>query len=196
MSTNAEKSNIWLINELMDSDLSKALPGLTLQNKCKIAKDVARAMKYLHSLNPPVLHRDLKASNVLLKKDGTTKVCDFGVSRLLPTEFSNQVSQDAGTLAYMANEVWIEGIFTPKSDVYSYGILLIELFTGERPFKTSITLILEFLEKMKNREITVEIPTDEEIPVVFRELMEKCTLWEREQRPSFEEVFDTLKHSK
>ena len=118
-----QKQEVWLISELMDYDLSKAIPSLTLFNKQKISKGIAKGMHYLHSFDPPVLHRDLKITNVklifffyiflfffftfflqiLLKKDGSCKISDFGVSRLLPTEM-NSVTQEAGTLLYQAPE--------------------------------------------------------------------------------------------
>ncbi|CAN1775775.1 Cold-responsive protein kinase 1, partial [Linum perenne] len=92
---------------------------------------VARGIAYLHEeVNPRVLHRDIKASNILLDENLTPKVSDFGLSRILWDENSHVSTRVAGTLGYLAPEYAVSGHLTRKSDVYGYGVLLMEIISG------------------------------------------------------------------
>ncbi|GAB2281879.1 Receptor-like serine/threonine-protein kinase ale2 [Dionaea muscipula] len=102
--------------------------------RIKIALGAARGLAYLHEdSNPRVIHRDFKASNVLLEEDFTPKVSDFGLAREA-TEGSHHVSTRVmGTFGYVAPEYAMTGHLLVKSDVYSYGVVLLELLTGRKP---------------------------------------------------------------
>ncbi|XP_015892139.2 receptor-like serine/threonine-protein kinase ALE2 [Ziziphus jujuba] len=102
--------------------------------RIKIALGAARGLAYLHEdSNPRVIHRDFKASNVLLEDDFTPKVSDFGLAREA-TEGSHHISTRVmGTFGYVAPEYAMTGHLLVKSDVYSYGVVLLELLSGRKP---------------------------------------------------------------
>ncbi|KAF6144372.1 hypothetical protein GIB67_024599 [Kingdonia uniflora] len=106
--------------------------------RMKIALGSARGLAYLHEdSNPRVIHRDFKASNVLLQDDFTPKVSDFGLAREA-TEGSHHISTRVmGTFGYVAPEYAMTGHLLVKSDVYSYGVVLLELLTGRKPVDMS-----------------------------------------------------------
>lgn len=89
-------------------------------------------MNYLHTRSPPIVHRDLKSSNVLMYADNCVKVSDFGLARTKARSF---VNTQVGTWAWMAPEVLENAPYTDLADVYSFGIVLHEMLTGQDPFK-------------------------------------------------------------
>ncbi|XP_065873979.1 receptor-like serine/threonine-protein kinase ALE2 [Euphorbia lathyris] len=118
--------------------LDKSQGPLDWDARLKIALGAARGLAYLHEdSNPRVIHRDFKASNVLLEDDFTPKVSDFGLAREA-TEGSNHVSTRVmGTFGYVAPEYAMTGHLLVKSDVYSYGVVLLELLSGRKPVDMS-----------------------------------------------------------
>ncbi|KAK4440564.1 Receptor protein kinase TMK1 [Sesamum alatum] len=96
-----------------------------------IALDVARAMEYLHSLaHQSFIHRDLKSANILLDDDFRAKVSDFGLVKLAPDTERSVATKLAGTFGYLAPEYAVTGKVTTKVDVFSFGVVLMELLTG------------------------------------------------------------------
>ncbi|KAF8036348.1 hypothetical protein BT93_C2154 [Corymbia citriodora subsp. variegata] len=107
--------------------------------RMKIALGAARGLAYLHEdSSPRVIHRDFKASNILLEHDFTPKVSDFGLARTALDEENRHISTRVmGTFGYVAPEYAMTGHLLVKSDVYSYGVVLLELLTGKKPVDMS-----------------------------------------------------------
>ncbi|KAG6541942.1 hypothetical protein Mapa_016667 [Marchantia paleacea] len=108
---------------------------LDWDKRMKIAIGSARGLAYLHEDSQPcVIHRDFKASNILLEHNFTAKVADFGLAKQAPEGASNYVSTRVmGTFGYVAPEYAMTGHLLVKSDVYSYGVVLLELLSGRKP---------------------------------------------------------------
>eukprot|EP00252_Welwitschia_mirabilis_P017499 TRINITY_DN3877_c0_g1_i1.p1 TRINITY_DN3877_c0_g1~~TRINITY_DN3877_c0_g1_i1.p1 ORF type:complete len:326 (-),score=61.72 TRINITY_DN3877_c0_g1_i1:801-1778(-) len=110
-------------------------PKLDWETRMRIALDAARGLEYLHEyVDPPVIHRDFKSSNILLDGNYHAKVSDFGLAKLGSEKAGGHVSTRVlGTQGYVAPEYALTGHLTTKSDVYSYGVVLLELLTGRVP---------------------------------------------------------------
>ncbi|KAG8055132.1 hypothetical protein GUJ93_ZPchr0001g29550 [Zizania palustris] len=112
---------------------------LSWQARMRIAVGAAKGIEYLHEVaNPPVIYRDLKASNILLDEDFNAKLSDFGLAKLGPVGDKSHVSTRVmGTYGYCAPEYAMTGKLTKTSDIYSFGVVLLELITGRRAIDTS-----------------------------------------------------------
>ncbi|XP_043711204.1 probable serine/threonine-protein kinase PBL21 [Telopea speciosissima] len=113
-------------------DLDPGKESLEWNTRMKIAIGAARGLEYLHcKANPPVIYRDLKSSNILLDNDFNPKLSDFGLAKLGPVGDKTHVSTRVmGTHGYCAPEYAMSGKLTLKSDVYGFGVVLLELITG------------------------------------------------------------------
>lgn len=109
-------------------------PLVAWTRRIKVALDAARGIEYLHSYAVnPIIHRDIKSSNILLDASWTAKVADFGLSLFGPSDGVSPLSlRAAGTVGYMDPEYYRRQRLTAKSDVYSFGVVLLELLSGMR----------------------------------------------------------------
>eukprot|EP00268_Persea_americana_P066113 TRINITY_DN8935_c1_g1_i2.p1 TRINITY_DN8935_c1_g1~~TRINITY_DN8935_c1_g1_i2.p1 ORF type:complete len:1141 (+),score=211.16 TRINITY_DN8935_c1_g1_i2:187-3609(+) len=105
----------------------------------KIALDIARALAYLHDQCPRVLHRDVKPSNILLDNDFNAYLSDFGLARLLGTSETHATTGVAGTFGYVAPEYALTCRVSDKADVYSYGVVLLELISDKKALDPSFS---------------------------------------------------------
>ncbi|KAL5202741.1 hypothetical protein ABZP36_013693 [Zizania latifolia] len=136
-----EKGERMLVYELISNGtLSEALYGikgvqLDWSRRLKIALDSARGLAYLHDhANPPIIHRDVKSTNILLDEKMTAKVADFGLSLLVSDSEEGQLCTNVkGTLGYLDPEYYMTQQLTAKSDVYSFGVVLLELIVAKPP---------------------------------------------------------------
>uniref|UniRef100_A0A0C9S8N7 non-specific serine/threonine protein kinase n=1 Tax=Wollemia nobilis TaxID=56998 RepID=A0A0C9S8N7_9CONI len=125
-------------------------------SRVHIAFQVAEALEYLHEKpKPPVLHRDIKSSNVLLVDDNNAKLADFGLSRLGPKKDETTFTTPQGSYGYMDPEYAIEGKLSLKSDVYSFGVLLLELVTGLQSLQGTMTLAESIKSQRLSEDTTV-----------------------------------------
>ncbi|XP_061366277.1 probable receptor-like protein kinase At5g18500 [Gastrolobium bilobum] len=107
---------------------------LTWEARIKILLGTAKALAYLHeAIEPKVVHRDIKSSNILIDDDFNAKVSDFGLAKLLGAGKSHVTTRVMGTFGYVAPEYANTGLLNEKSDVYSFGVLLLEGITGRDP---------------------------------------------------------------
>ncbi|XP_010688888.1 probable receptor-like protein kinase At2g42960 [Beta vulgaris subsp. vulgaris] len=107
---------------------------LTWEARIKVLLGTAKALAYLHeSIEPKVVHRDIKASNILIDTDFNAKVSDFGLAKLLDSGESHITTRVMGTFGYVAPEYANSGLLNEKSDIYSFGVLLLEAITGRDP---------------------------------------------------------------
>ncbi|KAB2609924.1 proline-rich receptor-like protein kinase PERK1 [Pyrus ussuriensis x Pyrus communis] len=134
-------------NNTMEFHLhGKGRPTMDWSTRLKIALGSAKGLAYLHEdCHPKIIHRDIKAANILLDFKFEAKVADFGLAKLssdLNTHVSTRVM---GTFGYLAPEYASSGKLTDKSDVFSFGVMLLELITGRRPVDASQTYVEDSL---------------------------------------------------
>ncbi|CAB3363084.1 Hypothetical predicted protein [Cloeon dipterum] len=176
--------------------LNRVLQGRKIRPNVLVdwAIQIARGMNYLHNeAQINIIHRDLKSSNVLLREPienedlqfKTLKITDFGLAREV---YKTTRMSAAGTYAWMAPEVIRDSTFSKASDVWSYGVLLWELLTGETPYKGTDTFTVAY--GVAVNKLTLHIPST--CPEPWRELMEDCWAPDPHLRPSFEEILNAL----
>ncbi|XP_054813097.1 probable serine/threonine-protein kinase PBL7 [Prosopis cineraria] len=120
-------------------DLPASRKALDWNTRMKIAAGTARGLEYLHDkMRPPVIYRDLKCSNILLGEGYHPKLSDFGLAKVGPSGEDTHVSTRVmGTYGYCAPDYAMTGQLTFKSDIYSFGVVLLELITGKKAFDNS-----------------------------------------------------------
>ncbi|CAJ2637983.1 unnamed protein product [Trifolium pratense] len=180
---------------------------LDWSTRIKIALGAARGLAYLHEdSSPHVIHRDFKSSNILLENDFTPKVSDFGLARTAADEDNRHISTRVmGTFGYVAPEYAMTGHLLVKSDVYSYGVVLLELLTGRKPVDFSqppgqenlvawarpLLTSREGLEALIDPSLGANIPFDSVAKVAA--IASMCVQPEVSDRPFMGEVVQALK---
>lgn len=147
---NGPSANLLIYDFLAGGNLDEMLHGthdrpLDWDARVKIAIGAAKGLAYLHhDCSPRIIHRDIKSSNILLDRNLESHVADFGLAKLLEDQESHITTIVAGTFGYLAPEYMHSGRATEKADVYSFGVLLLELLSGKRPTDSA------FIEKGLN----------------------------------------------
>ncbi|KAG7598284.1 Protein kinase domain [Arabidopsis suecica] len=137
-------------------------PGLDWATRVKIAAGAARGLAYLHEdCHPRIIHRDIKSSNILLEDNFHALVSDFGLAKLALDCNTHITTRVMGTFGYMAPEYASSGKLTEKSDVFSFGVVLLELITGRKPVDTSQPLGDESLVEWARPLLSHAIETEE-----------------------------------
>ncbi|KAK4434386.1 putative serine/threonine-protein kinase [Sesamum alatum] len=121
------------LEQWLHGDVGPCSP-LTWDIRMNIILGTAKGLTYLHEgLEPKVVHRDIKSSNILLDRQWNAKVSDFGLAKLIGSERSYITTRVMGTFGYVAPEYASTGMLNERSDVYSFGILIMEIITGRNP---------------------------------------------------------------
>ncbi|XP_042494376.1 wall-associated receptor kinase 5-like [Macadamia integrifolia] len=174
--------------------------SISWANRLRIAAEIAGALGYLHSAHSiPILHRDVKSSNILLDDNYMAKVSDFGASRLAPLDEVQATTLLQGTLGYLDPECFHTGQLIDKSDVYSFGVVLVELLTGKNPILSEgpeerKSLAMHFVSSVKDGNLFqildyhVVNEGDREQLVAVAELARRCLKVKGEDRPTMKEV--------
>ncbi|KFK32690.1 hypothetical protein AALP_AA6G276300 [Arabis alpina] len=183
----------------------KAKPALDWNTRKKIAIGAARGLFYLHEqCDPKIIHRDVKAANVLLDEFFEAVVGDFGLAKLLNHEDSHVTTAVRGTVGHIAPEYLSTGQSSEKTDVFGFGILLLELITGRRALEFGKTVsqkgaMLEWVRKL-HKEMKVEELVDRELGTNYDrievgEMVQVallCTQFLPAHRPRMSEVVQML----
>ncbi|XP_028793651.1 LRR receptor-like serine/threonine-protein kinase FEI 1 [Neltuma alba] len=146
---NSPTSKLLIYDYLPGGSLDEALhersEQLDWDSRLNIILGAAKGLAYLHhDCSPRIIHRDIKSSNILLDGNLDARVSDFGLAKLLKDEESHITTIVAGTFGYLAPEYMLSGRATEKTDVYSFGVLVLEVLSGKRPTDAS------FIEKGLN----------------------------------------------
>ncbi|XP_058090771.1 serine/threonine-protein kinase STY46-like isoform X2 [Magnolia sinica] len=150
----------------------------------RVAIDVSKGMNYLHQNN--IIHRDLKAANLLMDENEVVKVADFGVARVQAQ--SGVMTAETGTYRWMAPEVIEHKPYDHKADVFSFGIVLWELLTGKIPYEYLTPLQAAVGVVQKGLRPTVPKHTHPKV----NELLERCWQQDPTLRPDFSEIIEIL----
>ncbi|RWR74573.1 putative ATP binding protein [Cinnamomum micranthum f. kanehirae] len=176
------------------------LPSISIENRLRIAAETAEALAYLHSAaSIPIIHRDVKSANILLDKNFTAKVSDFGISRLVPIDQTQITTLIQGTWGYLDPECFPTGKLTPKSDVFSFGVVLVELLTGKKSVclnraEEERNLAIHFLNAMKEDRLfeileeQVRSEGSKEQLMAISRLAMRCLNFKGEERPIMKDV--------
>ncbi|CAO2141795.1 unnamed protein product [Urochloa humidicola] len=172
--------------------------SLSWVDRLRIVLEVARALSYLHSATSmPIYHRDIKSSNVLLDDNLIAKVSDFGASRYIPIDQTGVITTIQGTFGYLDPMYYYTGRLTNKSDVFSFGVLIMELLTRKKPFiyrsDDGGGLVSHFSSRLGEGKLgeIIDPQVMEEDNGVMQEvaaLAAMCTKLEGEDRPTMREV--------
>ncbi|XP_051225503.1 LEAF RUST 10 DISEASE-RESISTANCEUS RECEPTOR-LIKE PROTEIN KINASE-like 1.2 isoform X4 [Lolium perenne] len=175
--------------------------------RLNIAIESAAALTYLHAIEPPIIHRDVKTNNILLDGDFHVKVADFGLSRLFPLDVTHVSTAPQGTPGYVDPEYHQCYQLTDKSDVYSFGVVLVELIsskpavdiTRQRNEINLAGMAINRIQKCQLEEL-VDLqlgyesdPATKKMMTMVAELAFRCLQQNGEMRPPIKEVHDVLR---
>ncbi|XP_020241648.1 putative serine/threonine-protein kinase isoform X2 [Asparagus officinalis] len=206
-----QESNRILVYEYVENNsLDHALLGprsrpadLNWDIRSAICLGAARGLSYLHEgVEPHIVHRDIKASNILLDKSFLPKIGDFGLAKLFPDNVTHISTRVAGTSGYLAPEYAVQGQLTSKADVYSFGVLLLEIISARSSSKAAWSVkekyLLEWTWQLFEEERLKEIidPELKEYPeeqvIRYIKVALFCTQGAAARRPTMSQVVEML----
>lgn len=206
-----EGSNRILVYEYMENNsLASALLGskgkkldIDWPKRANICIGTASGLAFLHEeAEPSIVHRDIKASNVLLDENLHPKIGDFGLAKLFPDNVTHVSTRVAGTVGYLAPEYALLGQLTKKADIYSFGVLLLEIVSGRSSSKAAfgedLLVLVEWTWQLREQGRLLEIvdpelleyPEDEVIRFIKVALF--CTQAVAQNRPDMKQVVKML----
>ncbi|XP_021302680.1 LEAF RUST 10 DISEASE-RESISTANCE LOCUS RECEPTOR-LIKE PROTEIN KINASE-like 1.2 isoform X2 [Sorghum bicolor] len=181
--------------------------ALTWPLRLGVAVEAAAALAYLHAVEPPVVHRDVKTSNILLDANFHVKVADFGLSRLFPLDVTHVSTAPQGTPGYVDPEYHQCYQLTDRSDVYSFGVVLVELISSKPAVdvtrdRSEINLAGMAIHKIQQCQLEQLVDLDlgygsdeatRKAMTMVAELAFRCLQQNGEMRPPIKEVLDALR---
>ncbi|KAK8926461.1 putative leucine-rich repeat receptor-like serine/threonine-protein kinase [Platanthera zijinensis] len=209
-----EGANRMLVYEYMENNsLARALLGpynkqiaLNWTERAAICLGAANGLAFLHEeVEPNIVHRDIKASNVLLDKNLRPKIGDFGLAKLFPDTVTHVSTRVAGTMGYLAPEYALLGKLTKKADIYSFGVLMLEIISGRSCARSvwglDMKALLEWTWQLRGEDRLLDIvdpelavyPKNEALHFIKTALF--CTQAAAHQRPNMKRVVEMLQSS-
>ncbi|CAA7027476.1 unnamed protein product [Microthlaspi erraticum] len=192
---------------LRDSLSGKTGIRLDWTRRLKIALGSAKGLAYLHeNADPPIIHRDVKSHNILLDDNLTAKVADFGLSKLVgDPEKAHVTTQVKGTMGYLDPEYYMTNQLTEKSDVYGFGVVMLELLTGKIPIERGNYVVKEVKKKMDRSRSLYDLQELLDTTIIassgnlkgfekYVELSLRCVEAEGVNRPSMGEVVKEIEN--
>ncbi len=177
-----------IVTELMEASVYDMLHDDSFELdetlRLEIALSTAKCMAFLHSCG--LMHRDLKSLNLLVSKNFDVKICDFGLSRFVDRQ--TQMTNNIGTIAWIAPELFQKKFYTEKADVYSYGIILWELVSRKIPFSNVESFTIPIMVTRGERP---SVPKD--CPSDWKKLIKACWNQKPTSRPSFKKILAKLR---
>lgn len=187
---------LMLVTEfLAGGDLHQLLrsnPNLAPDRIVKYALDIARGMSYLHNRSKPIIHRDLKPRNIIVDEEHELKVGDFGLSKLIDVKLMHDVYKmtgETGSYRYMAPEVFEHQPYDKSVDVFSFGMILYEMFEGVAPFEDKDAYDAATLVARDDKRPEMRAQT---YPPQMKALIEDCWSPYTPKRPPFVEIVKKL----
>ncbi|KAG8893659.1 hypothetical protein FRB99_001829, partial [Tulasnella sp. 403] len=187
----------WLVAPLMiNGNLNQYLLGFRLDmvERLRLALDTAKGLQYLHHLNPPICHGDIKALNVLINADRRAVLCDFGLAKAMesmPSGLTTSTFNQAGSLPYESPELLLgTSLRALESDVWAWGCLLQEIFSGKTPYHwaNNAGAIVKFI----TQDIPPAVAGEIECTSLVRRLLACCWRSRPDHRPSMGECVTIL----
>ncbi|KAH0890267.1 hypothetical protein HID58_052696 [Brassica napus] len=175
--------------------------------RLKIALGSGKGLAYLHELaDPPIIHRDIKSNNILLDENLTAKVADFGLSKIVgDPEKTHVTTQVKGTMGYLDPEYYMTNQLTEKSDVYGFGVVMLELLTGKSPIERGKYVVREVKTKMNKTRSLYDLQELMDTTIIasssnlkgfekYVDLALRCVEEEGVNRPSMGEVVKEIEN--
>ncbi|XP_022554955.2 leucine-rich repeat receptor protein kinase HPCA1 isoform X4 [Brassica napus] len=192
---------------LRDSLSGKSGIRLDWTRRLKIALGSGKGLAYLHELaDPPIIHRDIKSNNILLDENLTAKVADFGLSKIVgDPEKTHVTTQVKGTMGYLDPEYYMTNQLTEKSDVYGFGVVMLELLTGKSPIERGKYVVREVKTKMNKTRSLYDLQELMDTTIIasssnlkgfekYVDLALRCVEEEGVNRPSMGEVVKEIEN--
>ncbi|CAN7008586.1 unnamed protein product [Brassica rapa subsp. trilocularis] len=192
---------------LRDSLSGKSGIRLDWTRRLKIALGSGKGLAYLHELaDPPIIHRDIKSNNILLDENLTAKVADFGLSKIVgDPEKTHVTTQVKGTMGYLDPEYYMTNQLTEKSDVYGFGVVMLELLTGKSPIERGKYVVREVKTKMNKSRSLYDLQELMDTTIIasssnlkgfekYVDLALRCVEEEGVNRPSMGEVVKQIEN--
>jgi serine/threonine protein kinase len=167
---------------------SGPLYSLSWKRRLRMARDAAKAIAYLHSFDPPYIHRDVKSQNFLVTDDYRLKLSDFGESRVRAKGKASPMTGEIGTTHWMAPEMFANEEYTESVDIYGLGIVLWELASERHPYEGLSDYHISHAVSVKG--LRPKIPNN--VPQEYARIMQACWQQSSSRRPTAQEVLSSL----